>query len=287
MAASSEEDYDVCMTDFKYIFNPDLLKDKVAFITGGGSGICFTIAETLMRHGCRTVIASRKLPKLQVSAERLRAATSQQCLPLQMDVRKPQEVLKAVDDALAHYGKIDILINGAAGNFLAPMAGLSYNAFRTVIEIDTLGTFNVCKAVYDKWFKKNGGNIVNITATLSMRGTALQGHAGSAKAAVDAMTRHMAVEWGPEGIRVNSLAPGPIGKTEGMRRLGGGRDLTMLTQGIPLQRIGTKLDIANCTLFLTSEAGSLITGQILIADGGSEMTAVNNPLVMAKMMSNI
>ncbi|KAM4820115.1 peroxisomal 2,4-dienoyl-CoA reductase [(3E)-enoyl-CoA-producing] isoform 1-T1 [Thomomys bottae] len=211
---------DDCLPEYRHLFCPDLLQDKVAFITGGGSGIGFRIAEIFMRHGCRTVIASRSFPRVSMAAEKLSAATGQQCLPLSMDVRSPPAVMAAVDQALKTFGKIDILINCAAGNFLCPAGALSFNAFKTVVDIDTIGTFNVSRVLYEKFFRDHGGVIVNITATLCFRGQMLQVHAGSAKAAVDAMTRHLAVEWGPKNIRVNSLAPGPISGTEGFRRLG-------------------------------------------------------------------
>ncbi|VTJ61757.1 Hypothetical predicted protein [Marmota monax] len=211
---------DECLPEYRYLFCPDLLQDKVAFITGGGSGIGFRIAEIFMRHGCHTVIASRSLLRVSMAAKKLIAATGRQCLPLSMDVRAPPAIMTAVDQALKEFGKIDILINGAAGNFLCPASALSFNAFRTVVDIDTIGTFNVSRVLYEKFFRDHGGVIVNITATLNLRGQVLQVHAGSAKAAVDAMTRHLAVEWGPQNIRINSLAPGPISGTEGLRRLG-------------------------------------------------------------------
>ncbi|XP_069761451.1 peroxisomal 2,4-dienoyl-CoA reductase [(3E)-enoyl-CoA-producing] isoform X3 [Narcine bancroftii] len=219
--ANVPEDVDTedCLLNYSYIFSPDVLKNKVAFITGGGSGIGFRIAEVLMRHGCRTVIASRSLERVQESAAKLMAATGQRCLPASMDVRQPETIKAAVEKMLRVFGKVDILVNNAAGNFLCPASGLSFNAFKTVLEIDTIGTFNTSKLLYQKWFKDHGGVIVNITATLSYRGQMLQVHAGSAKAAIDAMTKHLAVEWGPDNIRVNSLAPGPVSGTEGFRKL--------------------------------------------------------------------
>ncbi|XP_033108711.1 peroxisomal 2,4-dienoyl-CoA reductase-like [Anneissia japonica] len=182
--AAPKEDYDVCLDKYTYIFNPSLLQGKVAFITGGGSGICFTVAEILMRHKCDTVILSRKLERVQKSSKKLEEATGQRCLAIQLDVRKPQDVLAAVDKALSYYGRIDIVVNGAAGNFLCPVESMSFNAFKTVIEIDTIGTFNVSKAVYDKYLKDHGGVIINISATLAYKGQMLQAHAGPAKAAI-------------------------------------------------------------------------------------------------------
>ncbi|XP_076074369.1 peroxisomal 2,4-dienoyl-CoA reductase [(3E)-enoyl-CoA-producing]-like isoform X1 [Mytilus galloprovincialis] len=276
-----------CIENYKYTFQKELLRGKVAFVTGGASGICFTIAEVLMRHGCDTVIVSRRMDKLKQSADLLMKATGRKCVPIQMDVRKPEQIIKAVDEALAQMGRIDILINGAAGNFLAPAASLSFNAFKTVMEIDAHGTFNVSKVVYDKFFKDHGGMIVNITATLQMRGTALQTHAGSAKAAIEAMTRHLAVEWGPDKVRVMCVAPGPIGDTEGMNRLGGKNLTDNIVKVIPIQRIGTRQDIGDTVLYVVSNAAQLLTGTTIIADGGSCLTDDNNFIARRAMVQKL
>ncbi|KAF7204604.1 peroxisomal 2,4-dienoyl-CoA reductase [(3E)-enoyl-CoA-producing] [Nothobranchius furzeri] len=268
---------DDCLTSYTYIYSPDLLKDQVAFITGGGSGIGLRIAEVFMRHGCDTVIASRNLDKLKEAAKKLCAASGRRCLPVCIDVRQPESIVAAVDETIKQFGHIDILINNAAGNFICPASALSFNAFRTVMEIDTMGTFNTSKVVYEKWFKDHGGNIVNISATLAYRGQALQVHAGSAKAANDAMTKHLAVEWGPNGVRVNAVAPGPISGTEGFRRLGGSHmEATESFRSIPLQRAGNKTEMAHCTLFLASRASSYMTGAIMVADGGAWLTSAND-----------
>ncbi|XP_074962087.1 peroxisomal 2,4-dienoyl-CoA reductase [(3E)-enoyl-CoA-producing] isoform X4 [Phalacrocorax aristotelis] len=268
---------DDCLREYRHLFSPDILAGQVAFITGGGSGIGFRIAEIFMRHGCRTVIASRNLQRVLEASKKLVAATGQQCLPLSIDVRQPQTIVAAVDEALKEFKRIDILVNGAAGNFLCPASALSFNAFKTVIDIDTIGTFNTSKVLFEKYFRDHGGVIVNITATLSYRGQALQVHAGAAKAAIDAMTRHLAVEWGPNNIRVNSLAPGPITGTEGYRRLGGKfAKEASLFDVIPLQRAGNKTEIAHSTLYLASPLSSYVTGTTLVVDGGSWLTSANN-----------
>ncbi|NXJ19382.1 DECR2 reductase, partial [Dicrurus megarhynchus] len=272
-----DEDGDECLPQYRHLLSPDLLAGQVAFITGGGSGIGFRIAEIFMRHGCRTVIASRNLQRVSEASKKLVAATGQQCLPLSIDVRQPQTIAAAVDEALKEFQRIDILINGAAGNFLCPASALSFNAFKTVIDIDTMGTFNTSKVLFEKYFRDHGGVIVNITATLSYRGQALQVHAGAAKAAIDAMTRHLAVEWGPNNIRVNSLAPGPITGTEGFRRLGGkSAEKSDLFSVIPLQRAGNKTEIAHSTLYLASPLSSYVTGTTLVVDGGSWLTSPNS-----------
>ncbi|XP_056594899.1 peroxisomal 2,4-dienoyl-CoA reductase [(3E)-enoyl-CoA-producing] isoform X3 [Triplophysa dalaica] len=268
---------DDVLSTYTHVYSPDLLTGQVAFITGGGSGIGFRIVEILMRHGCDTVIASRNLEKLSEAARKLSSVTNRRCLSISMDVRQPESIIAAVEETLKEFGRIDILINNAAGNFLCPATSLSFNAFKTVMEIDTMGTFNTSKVVYDKWFKDHGGSIVNISATLGYRGQALQVHAGSAKAANDAMTRHLAVEWGPSGVRVNTVAPGPISGTEGYRRLGGSHAETAgMFHSIPLQRAGNKTEIAHTVLFLASRAASYVTGAILVADGGAWLTSAND-----------
>ncbi|TRY94248.1 hypothetical protein DNTS_011681 [Danionella cerebrum] len=252
--APEDIDIDECMNSYTHIYSPDLLQ-----------------------HGCDTVIASRNLEKLTEAAKKLISATGRRCLPIAVDVRKPETITAAVEESLKTLGHIDILINNAAGNFLCPVTSLSFNAFRTVMEIDTMGTFNTSKVIYDKWFKDHGGSIVNISATLGYRGQALQVHAGSAKAANDAMTRHLAVEWGPSGVRVNTVAPGPISGTEGYRRLGGQiAETAGAYRSIPLQRAGNKTEIAHAVLYLASHAASYVTGAILVADGGAWLTSAND-----------
>ena len=234
------------------VFRDDLFAGRTSFVTGGGSGICMGIAEALMRHGCNAVITSRKQIRLDEASATLESATGARCLGIAADVRDPSTIEAALDRGIEVFGGIDIVVNGAAGNFLAPAATLSYNAFRTVIEIDAVGTFNVCRAAYDKWLRDHGGSILNVSATLHYRGTALQAHPGAAKAAIDALTRHLAVEWGPAGVRVNAIAPGPIADTEGMRRLAPGPVREKLARAVPLGRLGAVDDVAQAAVFLSS-----------------------------------
>uniref|UniRef100_UPI001A9EA9AF peroxisomal 2,4-dienoyl-CoA reductase [(3E)-enoyl-CoA-producing] isoform X4 n=1 Tax=Ictidomys tridecemlineatus TaxID=43179 RepID=UPI001A9EA9AF len=243
---------DECLPEYRYLFCPDLLQDKVAFITGGGSGIGFRIAEIFMRHGCHTVIASRSLLRVSMAAKKLIAATGRQCLPLSMDVRAPPAIMAAVDQALKEFGKIDILINGAAGNFLCPASALSFNAFKTVVDIDTIGTFNVSRVLYEKFFRDHGGVIVNITATLNLRGQVLQVHAGSAKAAVGGS---------PARVSTKALVS-------------------------PLQRLGNKTEIAHSVLYLASPLASFVTGTMLVVDGGAWLTSPNDTKQLADFESS-
>lgn len=255
------------------IFKSDILEGQVAFITGGGSGIGKGIVRRFMEHGADVVIASRNREKLEAAAHELSAATGRRCLAVQADVREPEQVEAAIDFAVRELGRLDILVNNAAGNFLSPAAALSYKGFATVHAIDTLGTFNVSKAAFLRWMRDHGGCVINISATLHYSGTPLQVHAGTAKAAIDAMTRHLAVEWGPAGIRVNGIAPGPIADTEGMRRLAPAADVVnKLEKQIPLGRFGTTGEIADMALFLASTAAKWVTGATFVVDGGSWLT---------------
>lgn len=251
------------------VFRDDLFEGKVAFVTGGGSGICRGITEALMAHGADAVITSRNQERLDEASGALAAATGHRCMGVACDVREPETVEAALDAALEAFGRIDIVVNGAAGNFLAPAAQLSYNAFRTVIAIDTLGTYNVSRAAFDKALKAGGGVIVNVSATLHYGATPLQTHAAAAKAAVDSMTRTLALEWGPLGIRVVGVAPGPIAGTEGVDRLLPKHLKDKAEKQIPLRRMGRIDEIANVCVFLCSDAASLVTGETVVADGGA------------------
>ncbi|ORZ35304.1 hypothetical protein BCR44DRAFT_116691 [Catenaria anguillulae PL171] len=264
------------------VFRADLFKGKVAFVTGGGSGICKGMTEALMRHGCDAVIVSRTQSKLDAAAKELEAATGRTCLPVAADVRNPQEVIAAVDKAMAKFGRIDILVAGAAGNFLAPAEHLSYRAFSSVIDIDLKGTFNTIKACIEP-LKQSKGCVINVTATLQYAGTPMQSHAASAKNGVDALTKVMAMELGRYGIRVNGIAPGPIEGTEGITRLMPPNMTADYINTIPVRRLGTIGDIEHATVYLASEAGSYVTGTVLVVDGGSWMNQ-NTPMWMGLEM---
>ncbi|KAI0770899.1 NAD(P)-binding protein [Trametes elegans] len=258
--------------DSTAVFNKDIFKGKVLFCTGGGSGICKAMTEAVMRHGAHAAIVGRKLDRLQASAKELEAATGSQCLPVQADVRHPKQVQDAVTKTVEKFGRIDFVICGAAGNFLAPISKLSENGFRTVIEIDTLGTYYTIKATLPH-LRASKGSYIHVSATLHYRATPYQVHVSAAKAAVDATSAVLAVEEGPHGIRSNVIAPGPIAGTEGMDRLsakGPRADAGQYTSAIPLGRDGDVRDVANAAVFLFSPAARYITGQVLPVDGGCE-----------------
>ena len=248
------------------VFRADVLAGRVALITGGGSGIGAGIATTLAAHGARVALCGRTAAKLDAVAERIRAAGGE-CLPRTADVRKPEELEALVSAIDSQWGRLDALVCSAAGNFLCPAVGLSANGFSTVVDIDLKGTFHSCKAAFPL-LSRHGGSIVNLSATLQYTGTPLQLHASAAKAGIDALTRNLAVEWGPAKIRVNAVAPGPIDDTEGMSRLAPGDIKRTLEGRIPLGRFGRIDEIADVVLFLISPASSYTTGAIVVVDGG-------------------
>ena len=248
------------------VFVDGLLAGRVAFVTGGGTGITGGVARALAEAGARVVLASRKLEHLEPAADVIRARGGE-ALAVACDVRRPDEIERAVAGTVERFGGLDIVVNGAAGNFLCPAEELSPNGFGTVVDIDLKGTFNVCRAAFAE-LKKRGGSILNISATLHYTGTPLQLQVSAAKAGVDALTQNLAVEWGHYGIRTNAIAPGPIEETEGMKRLLPPAHRDKLRGRIPLGRFGRIRDIELSAVFLCSDAASFINGAIIVVDGG-------------------
>ncbi len=250
------------------VFQADVLAGRVALITGGGSGICKGIAEAYLAHGAKVCICGRSQERLDSAAADLREKTGGEVIGISCDVRQLDQVDNLVAATLKHFGKLDTLINGAAGNFLAPAAALRPKGFRTVIEIDLLGTFQVTRACFDALHQSGDGLVLNISATLQYHGTPMQIHASAAKAGIDALTRNLAVEWGPLGIRANAIAPGAIDDTEGMRKLAPGGLKQKFLKHIPLRRYGNIQEIADMAVFVRTSAAAYINGTILVVDGG-------------------
>ena len=253
------------------IFADKILSGRVALVTGGGTGITGGVARALAEAGARVALVSRKLEHLQPAAEAINA-NGGEAIAVAADVRQPDAVAAAIATTVDRFGKLDIVVNGAAGNFLCAAEELSPNGFGTVVDIDLKGTFNVCRAAFAE-LKQNRGQVLNISATLHYLGTPMQLHVSAAKAGVDALTRNLAVEWGKYGIRVNAIAPGPIGDTEGMKRLVPEPIKEKLRQRIPLGRFGEIADIEQAAVFLCSEAAGFINGTVLVVDGGHWLAA--------------
>lgn len=240
------------------------------FVAGGSSGINLAIADAFAQRGARVSIASR-------SAERVAGAVAQLqahghgAEGYSADVRDYEAVEAALGAARERFGAIDVLVSGAAGNFVAPALGMSSKGFRTVVDIDLMGGFNVLRAAHAH-LRRPGASVINISAPQAFNPTPYQAHVCAAKAGLDMLTRVLAMEWGADGIRVNSIVPGPIGDTEGVRRLAPGDGaLEAMAASIPLGRLGRTAEVADMAMVLSSPLASFVTGAVIPVDGGSSL----------------
>ena len=249
--------------------------NRVVVVFGGTSGINRGIAEAFARNGAHVAVASRKQENVDATVRHLKTLNAE-ALGFVADVRDFDAVAETFAAIASEWGTIDVLVSGAAGNFLADVNSLSPNGFKVVIDIDLNGTFNVVRAGFEHLAE--GASVINITApqaTIPMR---YQAHACAAKAGVDQLTRVLALEWGYRGIRVNAISPGPISGTEGMARLGQpGED----GASVPLGRLGTVGDIAGLAMFLSSSAASYVSGTVISCDGGSSIDGVKTTIEKA------
>lgn len=252
-----------------------MLKGKTALVTGGGSGIGFAISTELGKHGAAIAIMGRRKTVVEEATAALQAQGIR-AIGIEGDVRKIEDAARVVEVTVKQFGRFDILVNGAAGNFLCAAEDLSPNGFRTVLDIDSVGTFTMCNAAL-QYLKKGGpgkspseaGVILNISATLHYTAGWYQIHVSAAKAAVDSITRSLALEWGTDyDIRVNSIAPGPIADTPGMDKLAPEEIENDPRFKQPLYRMGEKWDIAMAAVYLASDAGKFVNGATLTVDAG-------------------
>jgi len=252
------------------VFGQRLLSGKNVIVTGGGSGINLAIARRYAENGARVALIGRTKEKLDAAVDELRRAGGEASAH-PADVRDYDALAAAIKSAREAHGEIDLVVCGAAGNFPAPALGMSANGFKAVVDIDLLGTFNTCRAVYEH-LRRPGASIINISATQAFTPMPLQAHVCAAKAGVDMLTKCLAIEWGPQGVRVNSIAPGAVDETEGMRRLAPTPEIRkQLTRAIPAGRFATKDEIADLALFLSSDAAKFITGAVVVCDGGQSL----------------
>lgn len=241
--------------------------DKTVFVAGGTSGINLGIARCFASAGARVAVASRSQDKVDAAVAGLRdlGATA---TGYALDVRDADAVGKAFADHAEAAGDIDVLVSGAAGNFPAFANDMSPKGFKAVVDIDLLGSFHVLRAAYP-YLRKPGASVINISAPQAWVAMPMQSHVCAAKAGVDMLTRTLALEWGPAGIRINSISPGPIADTEGMRRLAPNEAIAeRYRQSVPLQRFGTADEIGQAAMFLSSGAARYISGVVLPVDGG-------------------
>lgn len=248
------------------------LADKVIVITGGGSGLGKAMTKYFMELGARVAITSRDLEKLQNTAKELETETSGTCLAVQCDVRHYDQVENMLQEVLKTYGKVDILLNNAAGNFISPTERLSANAFDTVIDIVLKGSKNCTLAFGKHWIetKQSSSTILNIVTTYAFTGSAYVVPSATAKAGVLAMTKSLAVEWAKYGIRSNAIAPGPFPTKGAWDRLlpGDLAEKFNMAKKVPLKRVGNHQELANLAAYLVSDFSAYINGEVVVIDGG-------------------
>lgn len=247
------------------------LKGKTILITGGGTGLGRSMGIYFLTLGANLIIISRKLDVLKLAAKEMEAETGGKVLPLACDVRNSEEVEQVIQAGLTHFGRIDGLVNNAAGNFISPTERLSERAFSSVIDIVLKGTVNCTLALGKRWIaSKQRATVLNIVTTYAFTGSAYVVPSAAAKGGVLALTRSLAVEWGKYGIRHNAIAPGPFPTKGAWERLLPG-DLAAefdFKKRIPLKRVGEHQELANLAAFLISDFSSFINGEVVTIDGG-------------------
>ena len=262
------------MLDTKHIqpmLKEDSLADKVILITGGGTGLGKSMAKYFSELGAELIIASRKFDILQKSAKQIEESTGEIVLPVQCDVTKYNEVENLLKSAVEKFGKVDILVNNAAGNFISPTERLSHRAFDIIVDIVLKGTYYCTLAFGKDWIsKKQSAAILNIVTTYSWTGSAYVVPSAVAKAGVLSLTRSLAVEWGKYGIRSNAIAPGLFPTKGAWERLLPG-DLSQKfdpKKKIPVGRVGEHQELTNLAAYLVSDYSSFINGEVVTIDGG-------------------
>jgi len=250
----------------------DALKDKTIVVTGGGSGLGKAMTKYFLELGANVAISSRDLGKLRTTAAELESQTGGNCLPIQCDVRNYEEVENMLAEVLKAFGKVDVLLNNAAGNFISPTERLSANAFDTIIDIVLKGSKNCTLAFGKHWIdtKQESSTILNIVTTYAWTGSAYVVPSATAKAGVLAMTRSLAVEWAKYGIRSNAIAPGPFPTKGAWDRLLPG-DLAEkfdMAKKVPLKRVGDHQELANLAAYLVSDFSAYVNGEVITIDGG-------------------
>jgi NAD(P)-dependent dehydrogenase (short-subunit alcohol dehydrogenase family) len=250
------------------VFREDALAGKTVFVAGASSGINLGIAQRFARAGARLALISRDPERIAAAAATINDAGGK-AIGIAADVRDYGAVEAAMTQARDTLGPFDAVISGAAGNFLAPAAAMSANALKTVIDIDLIGTFNVFRTSFD-FLQAPGASLIAISAPQGEQPKMFQAHACAAKAGINMLIKCLAMEWGPAGVRVNGISPGPVADTEGMARLASTPEMEARVKGaLALRDYGTKQDVADAALFLCSASARYITGTILDCDGGA------------------
>ena len=250
----------------------DALSDKVIIVTGGGSGLGKSMTTYFLELGAKVAITSRDIEKLTKTAKELEEKTKGTCLAIACDVRHYDQVENMLQSVIDAFGKVDILVNNAAGNFISPTERLSANAFDTIIDIVLKGSKNCTLALGKHWIenKQTNKNVLNIVTTYAWTGSGYVVPSATAKAGVLAMTRSLAVEWAKYGIRMNAIAPGPFPTAGAWDRLlpGDLKDKFDITKKVPLRRVGDHQELANLAAYLVSDFSAYINGEVVTIDGG-------------------
>lgn len=253
------------------------MKNETVIVTGGSSGMGKAMAQRFANEGANVVITGRDAEKLEAAKTEMLESATGKVSYVQMDVRKPEDAERMVKETVETFGRIDHLVNNAAGNFVVLAEDLSVNGWNAVVDIVLNGTFYCSKAVGEYWIKENiKGSILNMVATYAWDAGAGVIHSAAAKAGVLSLTRTLAVEWGTRyGIRVNAIAPGPIERTGGAERLMLSEEMAeQARDSVPLQRFGTPEEIAGLAKFLFSKDAAYINGEVVTMDGGQWLNQV-------------
>lgn len=253
------------------MLSKDALRGQVIVVTGGGSGLGKAMSTYFLQLGAKVVITSRNLEKLEKTAKELEELTGGEVLPLACDVRNWEEVVEMREQSIARFGKVDALLNNAAGNFISPTERLTHSAFDSIIDIVLKGTKNCTLAFGKHWIEqKQKAVVLNIVTTYAWTGSSYVVPSATAKAGVLALTRSLAVEWAKYGIRFNAIAPGPFPTEGAWSRLlpGDLADQFDMRKKVPLRRVGEHQELANLAAYLISEYSAYINGEVITIDGG-------------------